>query len=187
MSFNPVAFATIPTQTYSDRFSPPAGQQLQAGPMDANFAALNTELRRQPTASSWVYRSYMVNAMTSGFAAGAWTDFPVATWAPISVTVPECTALHVAIGASGYNNHSGTSYLWVGAEVTGSAVRVGGLLLRTRYSYDGGYWSSAKTWRIGTELSVGGVLTLSPQYLASLSSAGHIGASRGMISIMALM
>jgi hypothetical protein len=187
MSYVPVTFAAVPVQGYGERANPPAAQALQAPVIDANFAALNTELAKLPTYSASTWRSFSQGLSTFG-SAGAWHNFASTVWAPVSFTVPEwATAVVVAIGAGGFNTVSATSSLWIDASPSGAAVKVGGLMLRTLYRKNGGYWSSEQLWRVGTELNPNAVLTLQPRYMASAVAAGKVGCSRMMISAMALM
>jgi hypothetical protein len=182
MAYTPVTFAAVPTQAYSERANPPAAQALQAPVIDANFGKLNTELAKLPTVSSSLYRSF--GQPLSVFSSpGSWVNFPTATWAALSFTVPDwATVVHVAIGAGAFNNVNSLSSIWIDTAVSGAAVRQSGLQLRTLYRNNGGYWSSSQLWRVGVELNAGAVLTLTPRYMVSAYAAGKVGASRTMLS-----
>ena len=187
MSFAPVTFDVIPMQSYNDRANPPAAQALQAPVIDTNFARLNTELAKLPTVSSSLYRSFGQPISTFS-SPGSWVTFPASNWAPLSFTVPEwATVVQVAIGASAFNNVSALTSIWIDAAASGPAVRQGGLVLRTLYRNNGGYWSSAQLWRVGLELYGNATLTLTPRYNVSAYAAGKVGASRTMVSAMVLM
>lgn len=187
MPYTPVVFTAIPTQTYSDRANPPSAQALQAPVIDANFAKLNTELAKLPKVSSSTFRTF--GSPQSVFSSpGNWVNFAASNWAALSFVVPDwATMVHVAIGASAFNNASTLSSMWIDAAISGSAVRQAGLQLRTLYRYNGGYWSSTQLWRVGVEINANATLTLQPRYNLSAYVAGKAGCSRTMLSAMALM
>jgi hypothetical protein len=187
MPYNPVTFDVIPVQTYNDRANPPAAQALQAPVIDGNFAKLNAELGKQPAYSSSTFRSFG-SPLTTFSSPTNWVNFPASNWPALSFTVPDwATVVHVAIGASAYNNVSTLSSMWIDAAISGSAVLKSGLTLRTLYRYNGGYWSSTSLWRVGVDVKANATLTLQPRYNLSAYTAGKAGCSRTMLCAMALM
>lgn len=187
MAYTPVTFDPLPVGHYSDRTNIPAAQTPQALALDANFAKLNTELGKLPAYLATVGRTVSTSVLSGLDADGDYHTFSASVWPALSFTVPACTGVQATLSTRAANAKT-TAGIWVSATASGSAFKLTqpGSALRVFIKPNFGAMSTVHLWLVGTDLSIGGVITLTPHYMVPTQAAGGTEVGYGELVLTAV-
>jgi hypothetical protein len=183
MAYTPVIFDPLPVGRYSDRTSVPVTQTGQAAILDANFSKLSNELASLPAHSSINVRTVSGSIIAGWTFDGNWHTF--AAWAPlVTFQVPECSAVLATIGARVGRTAGG---FWVAGTPWGSAFTTtqSNGDLRIFIGSPTGAATSSHLWIVGRDITIGGTITLTPQYMLP-GAANSTALNYGELSMTAL-
>ena len=158
----PIAFTDTPYASGPDPADAEVTYEEVAQATDTNFERINVYLR----SSGYVLAtSQQTTALTAPLATHAWTAFPSAHWAPISLVLPaRCSGLMVGCGARLYEEPSQPGWLGLSFGVTGATSYTGGYGYHHLLCESQWYAGSVGDTILASELVGGGTVTITPYY-----------------------
>jgi hypothetical protein len=187
MAYTPVTFDPLPVGRPTDRANIPAAQTPQALVLDGNFAKVNTALAGLPPYMATVGRTVSLS-ITSGLTAdGNFHTIAASLWPALTFSVPACAGVLATLGTRALNTKA-TTGIWISASATGSAFKLvqSSAALRVFVQPNTGAHSTTHLWLTGTDIVVGGVITLTPQFMIPVQAAGGTSVEYGELTLTAV-